>query len=419
MNARTESLTERSATDYFVFGSTRDEHVFWLTDTLMPLGAVESAALDAQALVARIASINPSLVFIDFTGGDASAASAAAAAVRAEYPGLQVVALGSLGEPMSTVAALRAGVRDFIDVDGTAADAQRITRHVLDNLAQPVNRHGRVCTLLGARAGMGVSTLAANLSVMLQGRGRAQQKQAVLLDLGLPQGDGMLYLNTRNDFSFVDAVRNVRRFDQTLVHTALSHHASGLAVMSLPADLGAMRDISHAASVGLVHRLRSFFDQQVIDVGGLSNLDFIAQMVGASDEAWLVCDQGIASIVSAVALVEAFKERGASTGAMQLVINKFDAGLGLSAEQIAQRVQLPLAAVLPARAVPIGRAVNQGELIAEVAMRDPYVRALEPLAARIAGDVSRVQDAAGKPARGVAGLAAIRRFISTSHRRSG
>jgi pilus assembly protein CpaE len=70
---------------------------------------------------------------------------------------------------------------------------------------------------------------------------------------------------------------------------------------------------------------------------------------------------------------------------VQLVVSKFDPSLHFGAEQIASRLGLPLLSVLPARAQALGRAVNQGRLLAEVAERDPYVRALDPLVAKLAG----------------------------------
>ncbi|WP_025598543.1 fimbrial protein [Burkholderia sp. WSM2230] len=413
MNARTHSLTERAVTDYFMFASLADEHVHWLSETLLAAGAVEAVTLDPSMLTQRIATLNPSLVFVDFSGGRGAAASAATSAVRAQYPGLQIVAIGSLAEPESALAALRAGVRDFIDLSAPAADALRITQQVLDNLVEPVSRHGRVTALLGARVGMGVSTLATNLAVMLQRRDAQQGRQAALLDLGLPAGDGLLMLNTRSDFHFVEAVRNLRRFDQTFVHTALSHHASGLAFTTLPPDLADMREISYSSSIGLLNRLRAFFDQQIVDLGGFSNMEFIAHVVRASDEAWLVCDQGVASIVSAVGVLEALREAGADTANVRLIVNRFDAELGLAAAQIAERLDIPLLASLPERRVSLAQTANQGLLLAEAAARDPYVRALEPLIERLAGPAH-----ASAPVRGKSALGALRRFLPTSSRRS-
>jgi pilus assembly protein CpaE len=77
---------------------------------------------------------------------------------------------------------------------------------------------------------------------------------------------------------------------------------------------------------------------------------------------------------------------------LQLVVNKFDPMLQFGAEQIAERLGLPLLAVLPARAQALGRAVNQGRLLADIAERDAYVRALDPLVARLGGHKALAAD---------------------------
>jgi pilus assembly protein CpaE len=417
MNARTYPTAERVVIDHFVFASLIEEHATWLAATLVESGASSTTTFDAGMVLQRIAALNPSIVFVDFAGGHAAPASAATAAIRTAHPTLPIIAVGSMKEPESAVAALRSGVRDFIDLSAASADAVRITRQVLDHLVEPVSRHGRVTVLLGARIGVGVSTLAANLAVLLQQRGQAQQRQTALLDLGLPAGDGMLYLNAQSELHFVDAVRNLRRFDQTFVQTALSRHTSGVALTTLPADLAEMREISFAGSIGLVNRLRAFFDQQVIDLGGFSNQDFIAQMVRAADETWLVCEQGVAPILSATALIEMLKEREVDTATLRLIVNKHDAGLGLAPEQIAEQLALPLGAVLPARAVPLGRAVNQGKLLAEFAERDPYIQALHPLIERLTAGSSEPRTT-GFASRWRGTVSSLKRVIPTSNKRS-
>lgn len=420
MNARTQALTERAVADYFVFASLAGAHVEWLADTLVAVGAVDAVTLDPTLLTQRIAALNPSLVFVDFSGGHVAAASAAVAAARAAYPGLQIVAVGSLAEPESALAALRAGVRDFVDLAAPADDARRIARQVLDNLVEPVSRHGRLAVLLGARIGMGVSTLAANLAVTLARRDAALGRQAALLDLGLPAGDGTLLLNTRSEFHFVEAVRNVRRFDQTFVHTALSRHTSGLALTTLPPNLAEMREVSYASSLALLARLRAFFDQQIVDLGGFTNSEFIAQVVQAADETWLVCDQGVASIVSAVGVLDALRAEDVDTSGVRLVVNRFEPQLDLTAAQIAERLDVELLAVLPERRVALGQAANRGQLLADAAPRDPYVRALEPLIERLGGPAA----SAGLPARAtraypaLAALAALRCLLPTPTKRS-
>ncbi|NTX29330.1 fimbrial protein [Burkholderia pyrrocinia] len=412
MNARTYSLAEPAVTDHFVCASSLAEHVQWLSRSLVSAGAVEGTPLDGAALSQRVDVLNPALVFIDFSG-DYAAASAVVAAVRVSHPGVPVVALGSLAQPEGALAALRAGVRDFVDFSAPADEALRITRVLLDNVGEQASRHGKITALLGARAGMGVSTLAANLSVLMQRRPGDPAHAAALLDLGLPAGDSALFLNTRCEFHFVEAVRNLRRIDRTFVTTALARHSSGVALTTLPPNLGDLREVATASCAALLNRLRAFFDHQIVDLGGFPNRDFIAQVVNIADEAWLVCDQGVASVVSAVEMLDGLRDAGAVTDRIRLVVNQFDADLGLMPAQIAERLKLSLVATLPSRRVSIGHAANQGKLIAEVAERDPYVRALGLLVERLAGASSP-----GAAQRAAGGLSALRRIIQSSTKRS-
>ncbi|MCA8093573.1 fimbrial protein [Burkholderia anthina] len=424
MNARTQSLCEPAVTDYFVCASPKEAHVRWLADALVSAGAVEAASLEPGVLAQRITGVNPALVFIDFSEGG-EAASVAAAMVRAAHPGLPIVALGSLAQPESTLAALRAGVRDFIDVSASTEEALRTTRGLLAHVGEPASRHGKVVALLGARAGMGVSTLAANLAVWLQKHaigpgatavsdgGAPAGRQTALIDLGLPAGDSALFLNTRCEFHFVDAVQNLRRIDRTFVNTALTRHSSGVALTTLPPDLAGLRDVSYASCIGLLTRLRAFFDQQVVDLGGFSNREFVTQITASVDEAWLVCDQGVASIVSAADLLTGLRDAGVDTDRVKLVVNQYDSALNLIPGQIAERLGLSLVGTLPARRVAIGHAANQGRLIVDMAERDPYVRALESLATRLPG----VSGMAGA-SRVAPSLSALKRFIQPSSKRS-
>ncbi|KAF1026529.1 MAG: hypothetical protein GAK40_01236 [Burkholderia plantarii] len=418
MNARTQSLAEPAVTDHFVCASVRAEHVRWLAQTLVSTGAVEASPLDAVVLTQRIGILNPALVFIDFAG-DQVAASTAVSAVRAAFPGMPVIGLGSLAEPESALSALRAGVRDFVDFSAPAEEALRITRGLLENLGEPASRHGKVLTLLGARAGMGVSTLAANLSVLLQRKAAATQRRTALLDLGLPAGDGALFLNTRCELHFVEAVRNLRRFDRTFVNTALAHHTSGVALTTLPPNLADLREVSSASCAGLLNRLRSFFDHQIVDLGGFTNREFISQIVSLSDETWIVCDQGVASVVSAVELMEALREAGIGLDRVKLVVNQYDAAIGLLPAQIAERLGAPLVATLPSRRVSIGHAANQGRLIVEAAERDPYVKSLELLLERLtAGAAVPASAAPAAEVRAAGGLSILKRFIQSTTKRS-
>lgn len=368
----------------------------WLAGAIRELGVLVAETGGHDAFLEQIGAVNPEVVFVRFAsspalvdvlgqdpklveGTDAiGEATQLVAQLSRLFPGLPLVAVGSAADGRAMLAALRAGVKDFIDADGAPAEAVRAVRRLLaERASTEPTRRGRVLAVLGARPGVGATTLAANLATLVR---RTSASDVMLLDLGQPLRDGALYLNVPANFHFVEAVRNLRRFDQVFVQTALSRHPSGLAVLPLPISLAEMRDISFSEALGLLNRLRTFFDLQVVDLGGFNNIDFIAQLVKAADDVMLVTEQSVGAIVSAAELMQELKKREIDSDHLHLAISKFDAHLSLDATQIAERLEIASVMTVPSRRQALVVASNQGTMLAETHPSDPYVRALAQIA---------------------------------------
>ncbi len=375
----------------YLHASENGAHEDWLHAAVGGLGRVNLVALDEQALNERIAETHPRAVFLDFSHGQALPSNRLAKALRRDWPDLLLIGIGFATDTNTTLCALRAGVDDFLDLDGNAGDVPPVLQALtLRRQGARAPQKGHTVALLGARTGLGVSTLACNLAALLQARraaalaggpGKAAPRQGTaLLDMGLPARDGLLYLGLQSGFSFVDGVHNLRRIDPTLLQTALAQHASGAAVLPLPADLGQIREISHTDAVSLIQRMAECFDVQIADLGGLSNVDFVAKVAQSAEKVWVVCDQSIGAIVSTSALLRELRERNIATDAFSVVINRFEKSVALPAEDIAQQLGLPLSHVLPARAAALLNASSSGQLIADTARTDPYVQAVSAMA---------------------------------------
>ncbi|MCR6479709.1 histidine kinase [Variovorax sp. ZS18.2.2] len=394
MNAPRDSIPEVGAETY-LFASSNGGHITWLTDALSRLGSVVVLEPGTKSIDERIALLGPVAVFIDFSIDQSEVAGPLHQRLKRDWPALPVLATGVSAEPAAMLAALRAGVDDFIDISATPADAVSTLRTLIERRSSlQVGTRGRTLALLGARAGLGVTTLATSLALTLNdllAQAQAQTQAAVrvparaarhgvaLLDLGLPARDGLLYLDTQSGFSFVDGVRNLRRLDQTLLHTALAHHSSGVAVLPLPASLSQVREISHADSVALIKRLTDFFDFQIADLGGFSTIDFVAQTVREAQRTWVVCDQSIGAIVSTANLLKDLRTREVDMTHLSLVVNKFDSHVDLTAKDISERLELPLHHVIPARSAPLLSAASRGEMLVRTARNDPYSQAVAGL----------------------------------------
>lgn len=375
----------------YLYASDKGEHTAWLNESLGHMGRVTVIALDERALSQYIAESRPRAVFLDFSLQQALRSTFLATALRRDWPELPLIGTGHATDTNTTLAALRAGVDDFLDRDGPATQTLPLLQSLTARRQSArAPSKGRSIALLGARGGLGVSTLACNLAAILQAQrasaladrhGVATARQGVaLLDMGLPVRDDLLYLGLQSNFSFVDGVQNLHRLDQTLLQTALSQHASGAVVLPLPADLSEIRKISHTESVSLIQRMTEFFDVQIADLGGLTTVDFVAEVASNADKVWVVCDQSIGAIVSTSTLLRELRERNIPTHTFSLVVNRYEKNVDLSAEDVAQQLGLRLGHVLPSRSTALLNASSAGRLIADSARHDPYVQAVVALA---------------------------------------
>jgi len=337
---------------------------------------------------------DPPLVLLDYSSAQVEASTRLALQLRERTPGLRLLGVGSTSEDQGAgvLAALRAGVLDFIDLDAEDDEIrvllQRATQPQAAMPTAPVaasapRRRGQLIVLLGARAGVGTSTVAVHLATLAtpQQDGGDAAAQALLLDLGHPRGDGALYLGVSGNFHYLDALRQASRIDPTFTRTALSRHASGLAVLSqAPGD--AEPSPASVDNGMLVERLLGIFDLLLCDLGGLSPHEVPVSLLQAADEIWLIADQGIGTMVSLDAWTRTLAPLQVRDRRVSLVVNRHADDGGADPAQIAERFGLPLLARLPERITLRGSA-SQGQLLQQFAPRDPYLRALRPLLARL------------------------------------
>lgn len=382
--------------DYFLMNTRRDDVRHWLGGALTGLGALVAEDGSHESFVEQVSAIRPGLVFLDFSGTHAQVSGRLAEHVVRLFPTLPLVAVGHASEPEAMLMALRAGVRDFIDLRGNPSDATAVVKRLMlprsqVKAAEPTRRGG-IVAVLGARPGVGATTLAVNLAATVRQGSRPASPEVLLLDLGLPVRDAALYCNVSPEFHFVEAVRNLRRFDQVFVQTALARQANGVSLLPLPSTLGELRDISYSEALALLDRLRAFFDMQVIDLGGFTNMDFMSQIVSAADHVMIVVEQSLGAIVSAAELLQELKKREIERDDLRLVVSRFDARLGVDAAQIADRVGVRAVETLPERREALLLATNRGVVLADDLPADPYVRAVEVLAERLGYQAGHAAD---------------------------
>lgn len=349
----------------------------------------------------------PYAVLIQFDPCCIDAAFALSAQLQTHYPQIPRLAIGRTRHAQCMLAALRTGVQDFLDIDGSVETAQLVVRKLLSNppsVGLHVSRAPQTA-IISARAGLGCSLLAAHLSWHLQARLAGPQTAAapatqakaaapgdnpateslssLLIELGTPGGDCAIYLNTPGEFSFTDAVNQQRRLDRRMAQSALARHSSGLRLLTLARQAQASPSIEVQA---LLNRLGHYFRHIVLDMGATDSPLMLKDVLPAASEVWVVCDQSVASVVWTAELLQQLDVLQIPRNRRQLIVGRHDPGLELSAEQIARQLQLPLLAHLPERRRELAQVVNQGTLFTPQQKREPYVQVVEKLVDRLLAD---------------------------------
>ena len=331
------------------------------------------------------------MVLLDYCGGNAAYSNDLARQLGALRAAVTLVGIGNGGleQASNLLAAVRSGVRDFIEIDNSAEQMLEVFERVaqMPMAAAPVaaapapRPTGRLAVLLGVRPGVGTSTLATHLGALLAGSpqptadGTQPQSWLLLLDVGQPAADAALYLGVDSRFSYEEALRSVDRIDRTFATSAFAHHSSGLALLGTSS--GTLLRKHEPAP--LVERLRSVYPLTLCDAGGLPVQLVPDSLLRTAGEIWLVADQAIGSLVSLNQVVRELDARGLLNERVKLIVNRYDPNGGLADHQIAQRFNLPLLATIPDRSRVLRANAGVGRLLTEAAPRDPYLGALNPL----------------------------------------
>lgn len=363
----------------FIVVSEQESHFAQLNEALQSIGVAVWLHWNTDVLSQLVGSLGTNIVFVEFSDQNSQKAAELTASLLAVYPRLWIVGFAPRAENALIIEAMRSGARDFVELQAPREAIRRSVQHVLEQSpSRPAKSTGEMITLLGARPGVGTTTAAVHLALLLK-QEVMPSEPVLLLDFGYPSGDAALYLDTKVGFNFCDAVRSLRRFDHALLNTAFAHHKSGLAILSLPQNLADLRDISPADAMTLLSLFKSYFKVVVVDLGGFAGVDLLMYALGISERILMVSEQTLPSVFSARQLLHNLREREFETERIGLLTGKYDARIDMAPLQIAQNLQIPWVDNLPQRTDKMIACANQGKSLSEVAPKDPYLEVLRGL----------------------------------------
>ncbi len=218
----------------------------------------------AKAIETLATERSPHILIVDISGVDLPISQVHTLAEVCE-PGVTVIAIGNRNEIGLYRDLLQAGVSEYIvkPLNAQLLSKALSARTTSGAVGAIQHKLGTTIAVVGARGGVGTTTLAVNLAWHLANR---QNRRVALVDLDLQNGDCALALNIKPTSGLREALVNPTRVDSTLLERVMTPVGDRLFVMSSEEPLRDVVQFTAEAVETLVSELRDQFHYVVLDV---------------------------------------------------------------------------------------------------------------------------------------------------------
>jgi len=265
---------------------------------------------------------SPNILIVDISGIDLPISQVHALADVCE-PGVTVIAIGDRNEIGLYRDLLQAGVTDYIVKPLTSQlIARALNQRTGTREASSIQKKlGTTIALIGARGGVGTTTIAVNLAWHLANR---QSRRVALVDLDLQNGDCALALNIKPTPGMREALVSPTRIDSTLLERVMTPVGHRLFVLSSEEPLRDDLEITAGAVDTLVGALREQFHYVIVDVPRIPATPYW-QALSIADFQIIVGDQTLRSVRDIVRLRSMLGE-GDGKQRNGFVVNRYGEG---------------------------------------------------------------------------------------------
>jgi len=196
---------------------------------------------------------------------------------------------------------------------------------------------GKAIAILGAKGGVGTTTIAANLAAELA---TSVDQSVLLVDLNLFLGDVGLHVGLEGDPTVMQWMTNT---EESSAPEAIQQHPSGFWVLGLSADLKDADAVEAQDVLFLLNQLRSQFDWVLMDCG--TDLNEVSLTACAyAEKRLIVTTEQRPSLIGAKRRIDVLKSLDIPGKTALGVINRAHADSGVSPAAVEKAIGLPVIA---------------------------------------------------------------------------
>lgn len=342
--------------------------------TTVRMGGMQSAILHYQN------QPTPSLVIVESADSTPELLGYLDQLAEVCDPGTKVVTIGSTNDIALYRELMRRGVSEYLVPPLTPLQVIRAITGLYADPAAPFV--GRQIAVVGAKGGVGASSIAHNLAWALAER---MQTGTVLADFDLPFGTAGLDFNQDPLQGVADALGQPDRLDPVLMDRMMVRVTDRLSLFAAPATLDQDFDIPTDAYEEVAQKIRGAAPFVVLDLPHAWSA-WKRRMLLASDDLVIVATPDLASLRNAKNMVDLVRQSRPNDAPPRLVLNQVGVPgrPEVPVRDFGEALGLTPSLVLPFEPKAFGLAANQGQMIAEVAPRSKAAEGMAQLAQLLA-----------------------------------
>jgi pilus assembly protein CpaE len=295
--------------------------------------------------------------------------------------GTRVVVIGHVNDVVLYRELVRRGVNDYLITPIGTID---IVRSICGLFSAPdAKAVGRIIAVIGAKGGVGASTIAHNVAWAVA---RELKLDTVVVDLDLGFGTAGLDYNQDPAQGVADAVFSPDRVDNAFIDRLLSKCTDHLSLLAAPATLDRVYDFSAEAFEPIVDSLRATVPCIVLDVPHQWSGWTKKTLIGA-DDILVVASPDLANLRNTKNLLDLLKAARPNDRQPRYCLNQI--GMAKRPEikpaDFAKALEVQPTAIIPFDPQVFGTAANNGQMIAELSSSHKVAGIFQQLAQDLTG----------------------------------
>lgn len=359
-------------------------------------GAVSDAAADRRASRAHVtvqagglaaalefygSAATPNVVIVESSSGGSQLLADLDRFAETCDPGTRVVVIGHTNDVRLYRELIDRGVSEYMVAPVSAMDVLTSLAKLFDTPdADPL---GRTVAFVGAKGGVGSSTVAHNVAwSVAQDLG----SDVVIADLDLAFGTAGLDFNQDPPQGIFEAVFAGERLDEVYLERLLSRCTDKLNLIAAPSTLEKEYDLQSDAFEPVIDLIRKSVPLVVLDVPHLWS-GWAKTTMTAADDVVITAVPDLANLRNAKNLVDLLKQARRNDRAPLLVLNQTGVPKKpeISPKEFAAALELEPSAVIAFEPQLFASAANNGQMIAEMQAGAKPVESFKALAEVVSG----------------------------------